>query len=166
MEAAGGKLDLFVSPWSPPAWMKDNNDMLHGGKLKPEFYDSWANYYVKFIQGYEKEGIPVWGLTVQNEPMAKQTWESCMYTADEEKNFIKNSLGPALQKNNLSDKKLIAWDHNRDLLYQRASSLLNDPDAAKYLWGIGFHWYEEWNGGHQYSNVQLVNETFPAKIYC
>src|SRR5678815_5497684 len=81
IEAAGGKLDLFVSPWSPPAWMKDNNDMLHGGKLKPEFYDSWANYYVKFIQAYEKEGIPVWGLTVQNEPMAKQTWESCMYTA-------------------------------------------------------------------------------------
>jgi glucosylceramidase len=55
MEAAGGKLDLFVSPWSPPAWMKDNNDMLHGGKLKPEFYDSWANYYVKFIQAYEKK---------------------------------------------------------------------------------------------------------------
>ena len=163
MEAAGGKLDLFVSPWSPPAWMKDNNDMLHGGKLKPEFYESWANYYVKFIQAYEKEGIPVWGLTVQNEPMAKQTWESCMYTADEEKNFIKNNLGPALQKNNLSDKKLIAWDHNRDLLYQRASSLLNDPDAAKYLWGIGFHWYEEWNGGHQYNNVQLVSETFPGK---
>jgi glucosylceramidase len=95
--------------------------------------------------------------------MAKQTWESCMYTADEEKNFIKNNLGPALQKNNLSDKKLIAWDHNRDLLYQRASSLLNDPDAAKYLWGIGFHWYEEWNGGHQYNNVQLVSETFPGK---
>ena len=98
MEAAGGKLNLFVSPWSPPAWMKDNNDMLHGGKLKPEFYDSWANYYVKFIQAYEKEGIPVWGLTVQNEPMAKQTWESCMYTADEERNFIKNNLGPTLQK--------------------------------------------------------------------
>ncbi|HET9826252.1 MAG TPA: hypothetical protein VFP87_13020, partial [Chitinophagaceae bacterium] len=132
MEASGGKLNLFVSPWSPPAWMKDNNDMLHGGKLKPEFYDTWANYYVKFIQAYQKENIPVWGLTVQNEPMAKQTWESCMYTAEEERDFIKNHLGPVLQKNNLSDKKLIAWDHNRDLLYQRASTLLNDPDAAKY----------------------------------
>ena len=162
-EAAGGKLTLFVSPWSPPAWMKDNNDMLHGGKLKPEFYDSWANYYVKFIQAYEKEGIPIWGLSVQNEPMAKQTWESCMYTADEEKNFIKNNLGPTLQKNNMTDKKLIAWDHNRDLLYERASSLLNDPDAAKYVWGIGFHWYEIWNGGHQYDNVRRVAETFPGK---
>ena len=163
MQASGGKLNLFVSPWSPPGWMKDNNDMLHGGKLKPEFYDSWANYYVKFIQAYEKRGIPVWGLTVQNEPMAKQTWESCMYTAEEERDFIKNHLGPTLQKNNLSSKKLIAWDHNRDLLYQRASTLLNDPAAAKYLWGIGFHWYEVWNGGRQYENVRRVEETFPGK---
>ena len=163
IKASGNRLNLFVSPWSPPAWMKDNNDMLHGGKLKPEFYDSWANYYVKFIQAYEKLGIPIWGLTVQNEPMAKQTWESCMYTAEDERDFIKNYLGPTLQKNNLSSKKLIAWDHNRDLLYQRASTLLNDVDAAKYIWGIGFHWYEVWNGGHQYENVKRVEETFPAK---
>jgi glucosylceramidase len=163
MQAAGGKLNLFVSPWSPPAWMKDNNDMLHGGKLKTEFYDSWANYYVKYIQALEKEGMPVWGLSVQNEPMAKQTWESCIYTAEEERDFIKNHLGPTLQKNNLSDKKLIAWDHNRDLLYQRASTLLNDPEAAKYIWGIGFHWYESWNGGLQFENVKRVAETFPGK---
>jgi glucosylceramidase len=143
--------------------MKDNNDMLHGGKLKPEFADAWANYYIKFIQAYEKLGIPIWGLTVQNEPMAKQTWESCMYTGDEERDFIKNHLGPALQKNNLSGKKLIAWDHNRDLVYQRASAVLNDPEAAKYVWGIGFHWYEIWNGGRQYENVKRVAETFPGK---
>lgn len=161
--ASGNKLNLFVSPWSPPAWMKDNNDMLHGGKLKPEFYDAWSNYYVKFINAYEKAGIPVWGLTVQNEPMAKQTWESCMYTAEEERDFIKNHLGPTLQKSNLSSKKLLAWDHNRDLLYQRASTLLNDRDAAKYVWGIGFHWYEVWNGGRQYENVKRVTETFPDK---
>jgi glucosylceramidase len=74
---AGGKLTLFASPWSPPAWMKTNNSMLHGGKLKPAFYQSWADYYVKFIQAYAHHGIPVWGLTVQNEPMAVQTWESC-----------------------------------------------------------------------------------------
>jgi glucosylceramidase len=163
MEASGGKLNLFISPWSPPGWMKDNNDMLHGGRLRPEFYDAWANYYVKFIQAYEKENIPIWGLTVQNEPMAKQTWESCMYTAEQERDFIKNHLGPTLQKNNLSDKKLIGWDHNRDLLYQRASTILNDPEAAKYLWGIGFHWYELWNGGRQYENVRRVAETFPGK---
>lgn len=163
IEAAGGKLPLFVSPWSPPAWMKDNNNMLQGGKLKPEFYESWANYYVKFIQGYEKLGIPVWGLTVQNEPMAKQTWESCIYTAEEERDFIKNHLGPTLQKNSLGEKKLIAWDHNRDLVYQRASTLLHDAEAAKYIWGIGFHWYEVWTGGHQFNNLKRVNEAFPDK---
>jgi glucosylceramidase len=75
---AGGKLTLFASPWSPPAWMKDNNNMLRGGKLLPEYYQSWANYYVRFIQEYQKNGIPVWGISVQNEPMAVQSWESCM----------------------------------------------------------------------------------------
>ncbi|HAD11641.1 MAG TPA: glycosyl hydrolase, partial [Saprospirales bacterium] len=123
----------------PPAWMKDNNNMLQGGKLKPDAYASWANYYVKFIQAYEKAGIPVWGLSVQNEPMARQTWESCIYTAEEERDFIKNHLGPTLKKEGLAQKKLIAWDHNRDLIYQRVSTYLNDPEAAKYIWGIGFH---------------------------
>jgi glucosylceramidase len=80
-EAADNKLLLFASPWSPPAFMKDNNDMLHGGKLLPEYYTAWATYYTKFIEAYEKEGIPVWGISVQNEPMAVQTWESCRYTA-------------------------------------------------------------------------------------
>ena len=163
MAASGGKLNLFVSPWSPPAWMKDNNNMLQGGKLKPENFDAWANYYVKFIQAYEKKGIPVWGLSVQNEPMAKQTWESCIYTAEEERDFIKNHLGPTLHKNGLSNKKLIAWDHNRDLIYQRASTYLHDAEAAKYIWGIGFHWYEVWNGGRQYENVKRVAESFPDK---
>ncbi|MBP6828792.1 MAG: glycoside hydrolase family 30 protein [Saprospiraceae bacterium] len=161
--AAGGKLDLFVSPWSPPAWMKDNNDMLHGGKLKPEYYQSWANYYIKFIKAYEQKGIPVWGLTVQNEPMAKQIWESCMYTAEEERDFIKNYLGPTLKRTGMSNKKLIAWDHNRDQIYQRASTILNDPAAAQYVWGIGFHWYESWTGAPIPENVQRVAEAFPGK---
>lgn len=162
--AAGGKLTLYVSPWSPPSWMKDNNSMLQGGKLKPGSMQTWANYYVKFIKAYEKLGIPVWGLSVQNEPMAKQRWESCIYTADEERDFIKNFLGPTLAKNGLAGKKLIAWDHNRDLMYQRASVILNDPAAAKYVWGIGFHWYETWTGGPmQFDNLRLVNQAFPGK---
>jgi glucosylceramidase len=163
-KAASNQIKLFVSPWSPPAWMKDNNDMLHGGKLKDEFKQSWANYYVKFIQSYEAEGIPVWGLTVQNEPMAKQTWESCIYSATDERDFIKKYLGPTLEKNNLSNKKLICWDHNRDLIYQRASTILNDAEAAKYVWGIGYHWYETWTGSAmQFDNVARVHETFPSK---
>ncbi len=161
MAAADGKIDLYVSPWSPPAWMKDNNDMLQGGKLLPEYYQSWADYFVRFIKAYEALGVPVWGLTAQNEPMAKQTWESCMYTAAEERDFIKNYLGPALWNNGLKAKKLIAWDHNRDLLYHRASTILNDPEAAKYVWGIGFHWYESWTGAPIPENVKRVAEAFP-----
>ena len=162
--AAGGTLPMFVSPWSPPAWMKDNNDVLLGGKLLPEYAQAWANHYVKFIQTYESMGMPIWGLSVQNEPMAKQRWESCLYTAEDERDFVKKYLGPTLQKNGLSDKKLICWDHNRDLIYQRATTLLNDPEAAKYIWGIGFHWYETWTGSAmQFENLKRVKEAFPEK---
>jgi len=164
MQAAGGKLNLFASPWSPPAFMKDNNDMLQGGKLKPEYYDSWAMYFTKFIKAYEKEGIPVWGISIQNEPMAKQRWESCIYTAEEERDFLKKSLGPIMEKEGLKEKKIIVWDHNRDLIYQRAQTYFNDPEASKYIWGIGFHWYEDWSGGTpMYDNLRKVYEAFPDK---
>lgn len=162
--AAGGKLTMYASPWSPPAFMKTNNNMLQGGKLKPEFYQPWANYYAKFIKAYEKEGIPIWGLTIQNEPMATQRWESCIYTAEEERDFLKNYLGPTLEKEGLGDKKIIVWDHNRDLMFQRASVILNDPEASKYVWGIGFHWYEDWKDGiPMFNNVKAVHEAFPDK---
>ncbi|HJQ21895.1 MAG TPA: hypothetical protein VJ867_16245, partial [Gemmatimonadaceae bacterium] len=164
LATAGGKLTLFASPWSPPAFMKTNNDMLHGGKLKPELRQAWANYFTKFIRAYESEGIPIWGVTVQNEPMATQTWESCIFTAEDERDFLKRFLGPTMQRAGLAAKKIIAWDHNRDLIYQRVSTILADPDAAKYVWGIGFHWYEPWSGGSMmFDNVRLVRETFPDK---
>src|SRR6266481_5273042 len=105
LATAGGRLNIFGSPWSPPAFMKDNNNMLHGGKLKPEFYQSWANYYTKFIKAYQKEGIPIWGI-----------------------------------------------------------SILSDPKAARFVWGIGYHWYEPWSGGEMmFDNVKLVRESFPDK---
>ena len=164
IEATKGDVKLYASPWSPPAFMKDNKNMLRGGKLLPEFYQPWANYYVKFINSYQKEGIPVWGLTVQNEPMAIQKWESCIYTAEEERDFLKNYLGPTLKKAGLGDKKITVWDHNRDMMSQRASVILDDPEANKYVWGIGFHWYESWSGGEEmYENVGKVHEMYPNK---
>ncbi len=164
MAAAGGRLTLFSSPWSPPAWMKDNHQMAHGGRLKPEFYQAWADYYVEFIKAYAREGVSIWGTTIQNEPMASQTWESCLYTATEERDFLKGYLGPTFEKEGLGDKKIIVWDHNRDLIYQRASVLFNDSAAARYAWGIAFHWYEDWSGGSQmYDNVERVHESFPGK---
>jgi len=162
--AAGGSLTFYVSPWSPPAFMKTNNNMLRGGKLKKEYYQPWANYYAKFIKAYEKEGIPIWGLTIQNEPMAVQRWESCIYTAEEERDFLKYNLGPTLEKEGLGAKKIVVWDHNRDLLFQRANTIFNDPEASKYAWGSGFHWYEDWKDGQpMFNSVKAVNEAYPDK---
>jgi glucosylceramidase len=164
LAATRGKLNIFASPWSPPAFMKDNNDILHGGRLKPEYYASWANYYTKFIKAYQGEGIPIWGISIQNEPMATQKWESCIYSGEEERDFLRDHLGPTLKRAGLGDKKIIAWDHNRDLIYQRASTMLSDPKAAQFVWGIGYHWYEPWSGGEpMFDNVRLVYETFPDK---
>lgn len=162
IKAAGGEITTYASPWSAPAFMKDTNNMLQGGKLLPEYNHAWAMYYTKFIKAYEKEGIPIWGITIQNEPMAKQTWESMIYTADEERDFLKNHLGPVMQQEGLGDKKIIVWDHNRDLIVHRVNTIMSDPDAAKYVWGVGFHWYETWAGGKpMYGNVAEVNRAYP-----
>ena len=162
--AAGGKLLLYASPWSPPSFMKTNKEMLHGGKLISKYSQSWANYFTKFVKAYEKEGLPIWGISIQNEPMATQKWESCIFTAEEERDFLKNYLGPTMAKEGLGDKKIIVWDHNRDLMVHRADVIFDDPAAAKYAWGMGFHWYESWSGGTQmFENVGLVNKTFPTK---
>ena len=153
------KIRIMASPWSPPAWMKTNDQMNFGGKIKDEHKKSWANYYCKFIEHYQAEKIPIWGISVQNEPEAKQTWDSCVYTAEEERDFIKYYLGPALKNYNLLDKKLIIWDHNRDNMVERARTVLSDPGASKYVWGTGFHWY----CGDHFDNVQKVHDEFPDK---
>ncbi|MBW4360189.1 glycoside hydrolase family 30 protein [Flavobacterium taihuense] len=162
--ATGGKMTVYATPWSPPAFMKSNKDMLKGGTLLPEFFQPWATYYTKFVKAYEKEGIPIWGISTENEPMAVQTWESCVYTAEAERDFVKNYLGPTMKKEGLGDKKIIAWDHNRDLMVQRANIVFSDPEASKYIWGMGFHWYETWAGGNpMFENVARVHEAYPNK---
>ena len=164
ISAAGGKLLLYASPWSPPAFMKSNKSMLKGGTLLPEYYQSWATYYTKFIKAYEKEGMPIWGITIQNEPMATQTWESCIYSAEAERDFLKNFLGPTMEKEGLGDKKIVIWDHNRDLAFQRANTIYADPEASKYAWGLGFHWYETWAGGEpMFENIRKIEEAYPEK---
>lgn len=157
--AAAPGLRMFASPWSPPGWMKTNGEMLHGGKLERRYYEAWARYFVRFVKAYAAEGIPMWGLTVQNEPMAVQTWESCIFTAEDERDFVKGFLGPALAAAGLGDLKLMIWDHNRGLMYQRAATVLTDPEAAKYVWGIAFHWYV----GEMYRNESAVHDAFPDK---
>lgn len=152
-------IELLASPWSPPAFMKDNNSMIQGGKLLPEYFDSWAKYYIKFIEEYKKQGLTIWGITVQNEPAAVQRWDSCIYSAEEERDFVKNHLGPILEDSEYSDVKLLIWDHNRDIMVERASTVLEDIDATKYVWGTAFHWY----GSEDFENVGKVHNLFPNK---
>ena len=159
LNEASSPVLIMASPWSPPPWMKTNNQMNHGGKLKEEFQYTWAEYYCKYIEFYERDGVPIWGISVQNEPEAVQTWDSCIYTGEEERDFIKNFLGPALKRNKYLDKKLVIWDHNRDVMVERSRTVLSDPDAAQYVWGTGFHWY---NGDH-FDEVQKVHDEFPDK---
>ncbi|AIQ50426.1 glycoside hydrolase family 30 protein [Paenibacillus sp. FSL R7-0331] len=159
MEVKGGPFTMLASPWSPPAWMKTNGEMNNGGSLKPEYAAVWARYYTKFIEAYRNEGIPVWAVSVQNEPAAVQTWDSCVYSAEEERDFVKNHLGPALHEAGMDDVNIVIWDHNRDIMIERVTPILSDPEAAKYVWGTGIHWY----GGEEFDKVAKVHELFPDK---
>ena len=156
--------NLLISPWSPPAWMKDNGEMNHGGKLLKNYYPLWAKYFVRFIAELKKRDINTWAVTVQNEPEAKQVWDSCLYTAQEEAEFAVKHLGPELEKykneNSLKEKiKIFVWDHNRDFLWERFSASMAFEGADKYIDGAAFHWYS----GDQYENIEKVSKAWPDK---
>lgn len=156
--AYAGDLKILASPWSPPGFMKDTKEMNYGGKLLKEYYQPWANYYVKFIEGMKERGIDIWSVSVQNEPLATQTWDSCIYTAEEERDFVKNHLGPTLEKT-YPEVDIIIWDHNRDVLVERGAVVLSDPQTAKYVWGTGNHWYVS----EEFENLSALHHLFPDK---
>jgi glucosylceramidase len=156
---AGAPIKLLASPWSPPAWMKSTGCMTGGGTLRPEFRRAWARCYVRFIEAYEAEGVPIWGVSVQNEPMATQRWDSCLYTAEEERDFVRDFLGPELEAAGLGRVRIVIWDHNRDLMVERANVVYSDPEASRYVWGTGFHWY----GEDCFDHVQQVHDAWPDK---
>lgn len=156
---SGGRLQILASPWSPPAWMKTNAAMNGGGCLRPEYRAAWAEHYVRFIQAYGAAGVPIWGISVQNEPDASQRWDSCLYSAEEERDFVRDHLGPALERAGLGRVKIVIWDHNRDQLVHRASVAYADPEASRYIWGSGFHWYVQ----DKFENVRLHHDAWPDK---
>ncbi len=158
-QMAGEPLKLLASPWSPPAWMKSNGQMNHGGRLKPECRRAWARCFVRFIEAYAAEGIPIWGVSVQNEPMAAQRWDSCLYTSEEERDFVRDFLGPELEAAGFAHVNILIWDHNRDLMIERAKVVYADAEAARFVWGIGFHWY----GENHFDHVQQAHEAWPDK---
>ncbi|HAH25808.1 MAG TPA: glucosylceramidase [Prolixibacteraceae bacterium] len=153
--AINPKIKIMGSPWSAPKWMKSNNNV-RGGSLKPEYYDVYARYLVKYIQAMKKEGITIDAITVQNEPLNSNNTPSMPMVANEQKDFIKNNLGPEFRKQNITTK-IILFDHNLDRI-DYPLTILRDPDAAKYVDGSGFHHY-----GGDFSAMTTLHTIFPDK---
>lgn len=132
------KIKIMGSPWSPPVWMKTNGDT-RGGSLKPEYYSAYAKYFVRYVQDMKKEGITIDAITVQNEPLHPGNNPSLLMLAPDMANFVKNHLGPAFKAAGIKTK-IIVYDHNCDKP-EYPISILNDPDAKKYIDGSAFHLY-------------------------
>jgi glucosylceramidase len=153
--AINPKIQLLGSPWSPPAWMKTNNNP-KGGKLRKEDYASYANYFVKYVQQMKAEGITVGAITIQNEPLNENNTPSMLMSSEEQALFVKNDLGPAFQAAGIHTK-IILYDHNCDVP-EYALSILNDPQANPFVDGSGFHLY-----GGEISAMSAVHNAFPQK---
>ncbi|MCR5762433.1 MAG: glucosylceramidase [Treponema sp.] len=152
-------LSVMVTPWTPPAWMKTNNDMNNGGKLKKEYFSLWAEYFVKFLIGLKERGLNPKYVSIQNECEATQIWDSCIWTGTEEAEFAVSCLKPAFEKNGLGDIKILIWDHNRDNIVKRMKESFSVPGAEKAIDGMAFHWYS----GDQYDNVSEFSKAYPGK---
>lgn len=149
-----GDLKFLASPWSPPAYMKENNERLYGGRLRKDCYEEYAKYICDFLVAYKKEGIKIDYLTIQNEPKARQTWESCNFTTEEEISFAK-VLKKELKKRKINIQ-LLCWDHNKERMVEKASKALKD----NLFKGIGYHWYS----GDHFDAVSVTRKLFPNKL--
>ena len=139
--------------------MKSTKLLVLGGKLLNKYKQTYADYFVKYIKAYKDLGINIEYVTIQNEPNAIQLWESCLYNADEEADFLVNYLYPTFQKSNITTK-IIIYDHNKEKLYSRAIAEFNNPDVVKAASGLAFHWYS----GNHFENIALCMQTFPDKL--
>lgn len=157
-DSAGEALPVMLSPWSPPAFMKTNGCRSGGGRLKKECYTLWARYLCRYIKEYRDRGINVTALSVQNEPNATQTWDSCLYTPEEEREFLAGHLYPQLHRAGLGDVAVYIWDHNKERLFDRASAEI-DQHTDPMIAGLAFHWYS----GDHFDALRLVREKFPQK---
>jgi len=148
-------IKILGSPWTPPAWMKTNGNS-KGGSLKPEYYQAYAKYLVKYIQGMQKEGIRIDAITIQNEPLHPGNNPSLLMLPSEQAAFIKKNLGPAFKASAIKTK-IILYDHNADRP-DYPISVLNDPEARKYIDGSAFHLY-----GGTVEALTEVHEAHPDK---
>jgi glucosylceramidase len=133
---------LFSSPWTASPWMKDNNSWV-GGKLLPEYYDTWALFFSKYVDAYKAEGIDIWGFTVENEPHGNgENWESMHYSPEEMTHFVQNFLGPKLEADGKSHLKILGYDQNREGIREWVDVMYKDEASSKYYDGTAIHWYE------------------------
>lgn len=141
MAASEDGFKIFGSPWTAAPWMKDNNNWV-GGKLLPEYYDTWALFFSKYVDAYKEEGIDIWGFTVENEPLGNgNNWESMHYTPDEMTNFVQNHLGPKLEADGKGNLKILGYDQNREHLKEWIDSQYKNEETSKYFDGTAIHWY-------------------------
>ncbi len=154
-------IKIISSPWSPPSFMKTNHMVRLGGHLKKEYYTRWADVIVRYILAYRKRGIHISALTVQNEPNARQPWESCEMSPEEESNFAINYLKPALVTTGLTDVKIFVWDHNKEQLLERVETELSTDGASTAIDGVAFHWYS----GDHFEALREATSEFPNKLF-
>lgn len=152
-----GQLRLLCSTWSPPAFMKDTNQMNGGGKLKNQYYGLWSQVIARYIQEYRQMGIPVWGITIQNEAKATQKWESCVMTAQEERELLSNHIKPALHAAGLSDVEVYFWDHNKERAFERTVQFMSGKESGSGANGVAVHWY----AGDHFDALRMIHERFP-----
>jgi glucosylceramidase len=162
LKVEGADFKIVASPWTCPPWMKTNNHW-NGGELKKEYYSVFADYFIKYLEAYEKEGVSIWGLTPTNEPLGNNSsWESVHFTAEEMREFIGDHLGPKLEASRF-DPTIWAFDQNRDHeLMHWANTILGDEKASAYVDGMAVHWYQSTVdvGGE---NLDTLHTTFPNK---
>lgn len=156
--AAGKPIGLLLSPWSPPAFMKTNGDMNHGGKLREEYRSLWAKCMARYAAFYKSHGCDVRMVSIQNEPAATQVWDSCLYSGAEEGEFAAY-LRKALDAADCDDVKILAWDHNKDIFVYRAEETLSVAGAEENVDGFGIHWYT----GDHFEAVRAVKQRWPEK---
>lgn len=155
-KVAGDELKLMLTPWSPPSFMKTNGDRRQGGRLKPEYRKMWADYICRYIQEFRGRGYQVQRVSVQNEPNAVQSWDSCLFTAEEEKVFLRDFLYPAMTERGYGDIEIFIWDHNKERIYERVRDVV-DESTAHMVTGAAFHWYS----GDHFEAMDLVRRHYP-----
>lgn len=158
-ETAGKPIALMLSPWSPPPFMKTNGEMNHGGMLKAEYRALWAKCMAKAAAEYVREGCDVKMLSVQNEPAAVQTWDSCVYSGMDEGEFAARFLRAALDEEGLKDVGILIWDHNKESLVRRAAESFAVPGARQAVAGMAFHWYS----GDHFGALDAARTLWPEK---